>query len=144
MLAPPNNGAHLAELFKNNKLFGMLVGPSGKQLAAEWPEVEKRLATPKCEFGIIAGQATLLGPHPFLDGDNDLVVAVEETRLPGARDFLLLHRHHGEFLRDEQVQQYVLRFLQKGYFVSADARQPIERIEQAQLEPAGDPPGARQ
>jgi hypothetical protein len=55
MLGPPNNGAHFAQLFKDNKLYGAVTGPSGKQLANSWDEAQKLLAVPPIEFGILAG-----------------------------------------------------------------------------------------
>lgn len=125
MLGPPNNGAHLAEIFKDNKLFGMILGPSGKQIAT-WPEVEKRLGTGNCEFAIIAG--TLTGPltNPLVAGDDDLIVGVEETKLAGARDFLGIPLTHGSLMHDPYVHKKTLSFLKNGYFIAADLRHPIE------------------
>ena len=130
MLAPPNHGAHFAEYFKDNKLFGLVLGPSGKQLAAEWSDVEKRLAVPPFEFGIIAGskKSSRLA-NPLLDGEDDLVVSVEETRLAGACDFLVVPLAHGELMDDPQVRRCVRRFLQEGCFVAADKRMPIAKEE---------------
>jgi pimeloyl-ACP methyl ester carboxylesterase len=128
MLGPPNNGAHLAEIFKDNKLYGMLMGPSGKQIAA-WSEVEKRLGTGNCEFGIIAGG--LSGPilnNPLVRGDDDLIVSVEETRLAGACDFLSVPLNHGQLMHDQDVQKKTLNFLQHGCFIAADQRHPIEAV----------------
>src|SRR5207237_9980955 len=50
MLGPPNNGAQLAALFKNNELLGLIYGPSAKQLAREWSVAEKLLATTPFAF----------------------------------------------------------------------------------------------
>jgi hypothetical protein len=126
MLGPPNNGAQLARLFKDNKLFGLVTGPSGKQLALPPEEVSKRLATPAFEFGIIAGSCGDEGQsNPVVAGDDDLIVAVEETRLAGASDFLVIPSWHGTMLRDERVCESAARFLKEGYFVAADKRVPI-------------------
>lgn len=126
MLGPPNNGANLATTFRSNKLFGMIFGKSGKQLATDWDNLQQRLATPQCQFGIIAGGlGDDDGNNPLIDGDDDLIVSVAETRLPGASDFLVLPMTHRMLITDPQVHEYLLRFLQHGYFVSADQRQPI-------------------
>lgn len=126
MLGPPNNGAELARLFKDNKLFGLVTGPSGKELGLTWDEAEQRLATPAFEFGIIAGGlGSERGSNPLVHGDDDLIVAVDETRLPGARDFLIVPCWHGTMLRNERVCACTLRFLTDGYFVAADKRMPI-------------------
>lgn len=126
MLGPPNNGAQLARLFKDNKLFGLVTGPSGKQLALPPDEIQKRLATPPFEFGIIAGSCGDAGhSNPVVAGDDDLIVAVEETKLAGARDFLVVPCWHGTMLRDELVCESAARFLKEGYFVAADKRVPV-------------------
>jgi pimeloyl-ACP methyl ester carboxylesterase len=130
MIGPPNNGAQLARLFKDNKLYGLVTGPSGKQLAVSWEEAQRRLATPAFEFGIIAGGLNNgRGTNPVVEGDDDLIVGVEETRLAGAADFVVIPRLHGNLIRDEQVCQCVQKFLDEGHFVSAERRTPIPRGE---------------
>jgi len=133
MLAPPNQGAELAQTFKNNKLVGLIWGPCCKQLANDWPELEKQLATPSQEFGIIAGgRGDEEGVNPLVEGDDDLVLSIDETRLPGARDFSIVNRLHGQLMDDDEVRRQVITFLNHGYFVSADARQPIPLTEPVQ------------
>jgi pimeloyl-ACP methyl ester carboxylesterase len=123
MLGPPNNGAELARLFKDNQLFGLVTGPSGKQLSLPAKEAQARLATPPFEFGIIAGSCgDVRGSNPVVAGDDDLIVAVEETRLAGASDFLVVPCWHSTMLRDDHVCQCAARFLKDGYFVAADKR----------------------
>ena len=128
MLGPPNNGAQLATTLNQNELFETVVGASGQQLGKGWAEFEKTLATPACEFGIIAGgRGEKQGYNPLLPGDNDLVVTVDSTKLPGARDFLLLPVAHTFLMFNDKAQAATLNFLQNGYFVSAEKRQPIEK-----------------
>ncbi len=128
MLGPPNQGAHMAEIFKNNKVFGLVMGPSGKQLAGGWTEVEKRLATPQFDFGIIAGNLKTTNLYnPLVVGDDDFVVGIEETRLDGARDFMAVPLHHGQLLHDKQVREYVRTFLCEGCFISDEKRQPLAK-----------------
>jgi pimeloyl-ACP methyl ester carboxylesterase len=127
MLGPPNNGAELARLFKNNDLMGLVTGESGKQLAISWEDTQKKLATPAFEFGVIAGgRSDDRGTNPFIHGDDDFVVGVEETRLSGARDFLLVPCLHGHLMQNAQVRQCTLRFLREGFFTAAGERHPIE------------------
>ncbi len=126
MLGPPNQGAEIAEAFRGVKLFHAVAGTSGTELASQWDELEANLAIPDCEFGILAGgRSNSKGFNPFLSGDDDLVVGVDATRLPGARDFCVLPVMHSFMMNDPTVQEYTLRFLKHGYFVSAESRRPI-------------------
>jgi pimeloyl-ACP methyl ester carboxylesterase len=128
MLGPPNNGAQLAEALGQNSLFEFIIGESGQQLARGWADLEKELATPACEFGVIAGgRGDGKGFNPLVKGDDDLIVAVESARLPGAADFLVLPVRHTFMMDQQPIQEATLSFLEHGYFVSAEKRQPIPR-----------------
>lgn len=139
MLGPPNQGAHLASMFSDNLIFQQIMGDSGQQLGRDWPELEKRLATPGFEFGIIAGgKGNDKGYNPLLPGDDDGVVALESTKLPGASDFTVLPVLHSSMMENEKVQQYVLHFLRTGRFVAEEPR-GVVRVppigQQAQVAP---------
>jgi hypothetical protein len=129
MIGPPNNGAQLARvaanLLNDNQYVRMIIGPSAWQLARQWDDAQKSLATPGFEFGVIAGGFGDYGLNPLLNGDDDLVVTVAETRLPSAADFRVVQCRHGGLLYDKLVHEYVLRFIQHGYFTAAGERQPI-------------------
>jgi len=134
MLGPPNNGAKLAEvvaeLLHDNELARLIAGPSAWQLARQWDESKKLLATPDFEFGILAGgRGDDRGLNPLVHGDDDLIVSVEETRLPGATDFRVVNCRHGRLMDDAAVQEYVLNFLERGCFTTVDERQPIVNSE---------------
>ncbi len=131
MLGPPNNGARMAtmiaDLLNDSELARFVTGPSAWQLARQWDDAHKLLATPGFEFGVIAGGlGDGRGINPLLAGDDDFIVRVEETRLTGACDFRLVPCRHGRLMRDAEVQQYVLSFLESGCFTSAAEKQPIE------------------
>ena len=90
MLTPPNQGSRRGSLWDESKWFGGLyrtvLGDSGKQVASDWQATAPSLATPRCEFGIIAGgRGDQRGWHEQLPGDDDGTVTVSETRLAGAR-----------------------------------------------------------
>ena len=128
MLGPPNQGAELAEKLGDYPAFIAAFGESGQQLGKRWNELKPTLATPACEFGIIAGgRGDGRGYNPLLSGDNDGIVTVASTRLGGARDFLLVNELHFVLLHSSSVQDRTLEFLRHGYFVSEKKRQPIKR-----------------
>ncbi len=124
MLAPPNNGAELAKRLRNNPVFRIVFGASGKELAERWALLEPRLAVPPCQFGIIAGDGGKV-TNPLLRGDDDLVVTIDETRLAGCRDFAVVSGIHSFIMDRDDVRRFVLNFLQHGYFVSEQERHPI-------------------
>jgi pimeloyl-ACP methyl ester carboxylesterase len=126
MLGPPNHGSELAAGLGKKRMFRIVVGKPGQELGPEWNWTEGALATPCFEFGILAGgRGTENGYNPWLPGDDDGIVSVASTRLAGATDFLLLPLNHAQLRSDDQALECTLRFLQHGYFVAPERRQPI-------------------
>ena len=126
MLAPPNHGAERARAFADSDLFGIVLGDSAVQLGARWATIEPKLATPTFEFGIVAGgRGDDKGYLSGVPGDNDGILSVATTRLDGARDFILVPVMHPLTMLNATVKQYTLTFLDNGYFISAEKRQPI-------------------
>lgn len=126
MVGAPNNGAHMAELVGRNWLFEAMVGESGRAIASGWQELQKHLAIPSVEFAIIAGgKLDGQGYNPLVPGDDDLVLAVEETKLAGASDFVIVPALHALMMDHEEVQAAALRFLEDGHLVAKDKRHPI-------------------
>jgi hypothetical protein len=75
---------------------------------------------PSCPFGIVAGgKGDGAGYSMLLEGDDDAVVRVDETRLEGADDFLLVPVHHAAMMKHPTVQQAVGSFLTTGRFPAA-------------------------
>jgi hypothetical protein len=105
----------------------MIGGAAFRELAEGWEELAPTLLTPPLEFGIIAGgRGNDKGYNPFVPGDNDAVVSVESTRLDGASDFRVLPLMHTFMMNDATLQEYTLRFLQKGHFTTEDDKTPID------------------
>ena len=126
MIAPPNHGALAAERLAEVGLFKTVFGRPGQQLGVEWDNLEKRLAVPAVEFGIIAGGTGLAGGFsPLQPGDDDGRITVATTRLAGAADFIRVPAIHELIANDPRVFKYTLQFLEAGHFVSADQREPI-------------------
>jgi len=122
MLGPPNQGSQLARMAAG--IWGVATHVDGatRELVFDWQQVAPQLAVPECDFGIVAGgKGDDAGYSPLLAGDDDAVVCVAETRLPGARDFLLLPVHHAAMMRDPKVQRATESFLKTGRF---EADQP--------------------
>jgi hypothetical protein len=70
---------------------------------------------PATEIAVIAGGNGGAGYNPFLDGDNDGVVTVSETRLPGMEtDFLMLRSMHARLPLQRDAMAATVRFLDTG------------------------------
>lgn len=112
MLGPPNQGASIARLLAKTGVFGWFVGDGGMELGPDWTELEKRLATPTCPFGIIAGKLPDPVPdNPLVGGEGDFVVSVEETRLEGATDSMIVPRLHSFLMDAPEVQTATAQFI---------------------------------
>ncbi|MEQ8785705.1 MAG: alpha/beta hydrolase [Pirellulaceae bacterium] len=132
MLGPPNKGSDMASRFDSNVLVRMVAGGAIRDLGDGWEVAERDLAIPPCEFGVVAGDTTGAGvDNPLIPGPDDLLVGVSETRLPRASDFLVVGVSHLFLERDAGVQEATLRFLQHGYFRTAEARTPIPAADDA-------------
>ncbi len=128
MLGPPNQGSRMARLLKNSVAFKLVAGASGAQLASDWSELEKQLATPPFEFGIIAGghggDSTEFSNF-LLPGRDDFTVSEQETMLAGARDFMVEPLVHSTMMHQPNVLKATTTFFDKGHFVSEEKRKPI-------------------
>jgi pimeloyl-ACP methyl ester carboxylesterase len=130
MLAPPNRQPQLATKLLRTQFATFVAGASAEQMAKGWDNLESRLTTPPFEFGVLAGgKGDNRGYNPLIPGDDDGVITVESTRLPGARDFRRLSVLHSFFMNDQHVHELTVRFLAKGYFESDDSREPVEVTE---------------
>ena len=127
MIGPPNQGSQMAHFLRNNLLFKSVAGVPGIQLGDQWKELEPRLAIPEFEFGIIAGaQSENQKFNNFiLSGPDDFTVSLDETRLVGARDWLVRPLMHTTMMKNEITLESTVRFLEKGYFVSMAELNPI-------------------
>jgi pimeloyl-ACP methyl ester carboxylesterase len=90
----------------------------GKTVAAELLQPQERNWSGGRELGIIAGTSSM-GLARLLvrfREDNDGVIAVSETRLPGATQFLLLRSSHSGMLLSARVARETGSFLEYGSF----------------------------
>jgi pimeloyl-ACP methyl ester carboxylesterase len=126
MLGVPNHGANMANVVQNNPLFKLLFGPAGQQLIEDPEGFIAGLPTPQFDFAVIAGaRGTEDGWNPLIDGDDDGTVEVENTRLPGAADFMTVNGMHSFLMDREDVIDAACRFLTTGALRETGVAQPI-------------------
>lgn len=125
MLAPLNRRSERATWWGKSRLVSSVLGKSFEQLGVDWPEISDKLGVPPCEFGIVAGGLQNgRGYCLTLEGDDDGVVPVEETRLAGASDFAIVPARHEALLIDREAHDCVARFLETGKFAKPDGPSP--------------------
>jgi pimeloyl-ACP methyl ester carboxylesterase len=112
MMGPPNQGSVFArELPKAG--IDMVVGASLDELRTI---SLKDFPAPTIPFAIIAGGRGEEGYNPLIPGNDDGVVAVTETRLDGASDFLVVEGLHSFLPSNEVAARAALSFLDHGSF----------------------------
>ena len=117
MIAPPNQGSAIARVIKGLPLYGLIYGEAGQELT---PAEVSRVPSLEHSFAIIAGgKGDDQGFNPFLLGDDDGTVAVEETRLKNAADFLIVPEIHGLISNHRITIQATINFLKHGHFSDA-------------------------
>jgi hypothetical protein len=112
-------GTPFADTFAGRRLARLPGGALalGRSLP-EWLHGDKRLR-PGCEVGVIAGRLGLgLGRliAPDMAAPHDGVVRVEETRVPGMRDHVVLNVNHTGMLLSKEVARRICEFLRDGAF----------------------------
>jgi triacylglycerol lipase len=124
MLCPPNQGSTLADSLKKyaNWLFERTNGPAGQQLGNDSTGIIRQLLPlDGCSVGIIAGDKTW---EPFfsrlIPGIDDGKVAVEETKLPGMDDFIILNHTHTFMMNNRDTRDQIVHFLKHGSFVHTE------------------------
>lgn len=117
MLAPPNQGSEVVDWEKEWLVFKWLLGPAGQQLGTDARSLPGQLGPVDFELGVIAGDRSIEFHHSLLiPGPDDGKVSVERTKIPGMRDFLVVHKTHTFIMRDDEVLRQTEHFLKTGYF----------------------------
>lgn len=115
MLAPPNQGAHMADLLLSWWPSQHIAGPAGKELVTQASSFARNAGTPGCPFLVIAGgRGDDSGYNPALPGDDDGVVSVQETQLEGATAHVVVPALHTFLMNNEEAIRRTVGFLQTG------------------------------
>ena len=114
LFAPPSNGSAIADLLAEFLPYQWIIGDAGQDLTTE-----SMRGTPglPMNFGIVAGgRGDGEGFNPLIDGDDDGTLAIEETRLVGARDFMVIDSLHSFVQTNPEGTEAMLSFLANGCF----------------------------
>jgi triacylglycerol lipase len=117
MLGPPNQGSIAADDLDGIPGFDWLNGPAGRQLGKGEDSVPLALGPADFELGIIAGNRTI-DPitSAVLENPDDGRVSVEDTRLEGMDDFVVVEHSHAFMMRMRTPIELTKTFLKTGRF----------------------------
>lgn len=118
MLAPPNHGSQIIDIFGDIPGFDLFSGEPASQLGTRGPEsVPAKLPPVDFELGVIAGTRSISPIFSFaLPDRDDGKVTVESTKVDGMRDFIEMPFNHTFIMRSNAVIEQVIHFLQHGSF----------------------------
>ena len=117
MLGPPNQGSIAADDLDGIPGFDWINGPAGRQLGKGEDSVPLALGPADFELGIIAGNRTI-DPitSAVLENPDDGRVSVEDTRLEGMDDFVVVEHSHAFMMRMRTPIELTKIFLKTGSF----------------------------
>jgi len=117
MLGPPNQGSAAVDELDEVPGFDWLNGPAGRQLGKGEGSVPLALGPADFELGVIAGNRTI-DPitSAVLENPDDGRVSVEDTKLDGMADFVVVDHSHAFMMRMQKPIELTIRFLLTGQF----------------------------
>ena len=117
MLGPPNQGSDAVDDLDGVPGFDWLNGPAGQQLGKGEASVPLALGPVNFELGVIAGNRTI-DPitSAVLDNPDDGKVSVEDTKVDGMDDFVIVEHSHAFMMRMQQPIELTKKFLRTGSF----------------------------
>ena len=117
MLSPPNQGSEVVDKLGTWGLFQWINGPAGKQLGTAKDSLPNQLGPATFESGVITGNRSInLILSSLIPGPDDGKVSIENARLEGMHDFLVVEQAHPFIMSNSAVQLQTLFFLQNGQF----------------------------
>jgi triacylglycerol lipase len=117
MLGPPNQGSEVVDNLREWEIFKWINGPAGSELGTDEESVPLTLGDVDFPLGIIAGDRSINWINSMMiPGPDDGKVSVENTRVEGGVDHLVVHATHPLIMNHDEVIRQTIRFLEMGSF----------------------------
>ena len=118
MLGTPNGGSEIADRLKHIGAYRAWFGPAGQQLVTQRDATIAAMFPPvDYPVGIIAGNRSV-DPimSTFLPKPHDGRVSVENTRLDGMADHIIVGTSHPRLIRNGRAIEQTITFVRDGSF----------------------------
>jgi len=117
MLSPPNKGSEIVDKLADFPGFYAFNGPAGQQLETTETSLPNQLKPIDYPVGIITGNRSInLILSLLIPGDDDGKVSIENAKLAGMTDFLVVPHTHPMIMRSNLVIRQTMHFLQQEIF----------------------------
>lgn len=125
MIAPPNKGTPLAELFADSDWIDTRNNPAKAQLGADEESWVNQLSEGDFDLGVIAGDYNNnIVTSLLLPGDDDGVVSVQSTKLDSMKDFITVPAKHYRLRSNTSVLEQLGHFIKFGKFFRLSENSP--------------------
>lgn len=116
-LGAPNLGSTMADFLQHNWFYKKIFGSAGQELITDQTKLNHLFQPVNYELGVIAGTRAL-GPISawFMKGPSDGLVSVENTKVMGMKEHLLVNLSHIFLPLNNKVLELTARFLKTGSF----------------------------
>jgi pimeloyl-ACP methyl ester carboxylesterase len=118
MLGTPNSGSEIADRLKHIGVYRAWFGPAGQQLVTQRDAAVAAMFPPvDYPVGIIAGNRSVYSIRSaFLPKPHDGKVSVENTKLDGMADHIVMETSHPWLVRNGPAIEQTIVFLRDGEF----------------------------
>jgi len=117
MLSPPNQGSEVVDKLGGWCLFKAINGPAGAQLGTAATQIPRSLGRARFELGVITGSRSInLILSTLIPGEDDGKVSIENAKLEGMSDFVVVPTSHPFIMKNRAASAQVLFFLEHGSF----------------------------
>ena len=123
MLAPPNQGSELVNIFDRLLVYRWAVGPAGLQLGTDEDAVPFQLGPANYQLGVIAGTRSLNPIYSrLIPGSDDGKVSVARAKLEGMHGFLTVPYSHTWLMNRKVTLNQIETFIRSGAFMGSVPR----------------------